>query len=186
MLLWLPSALAIASIAGLLFFVARTALRLRRRHRKTFAAGLPPFSPQAERLIDAPLALYHGTRFADGTALLAPAWSEGCVGDLFCTEQAIFFRREHGGQLLVFPLGWVEDAALVRKEAALAGKELPMLRLRFRRGGELLQADFSLAGGTPNLEALRREVHLRQGQGSALASLGALLQKEPVPGAGHK
>jgi len=35
-----------------------------------------------------------------------------------------------------------------------------------------------------NLEKLRREVHLRQGTQNALAALGELLTKEPVPGSG--
>jgi len=183
---WLLWALAILPIAGALYFVARTALRLRGRHLRVFAARLPDLPAQAGKLIDAPLALYHGARFADGARLLAPDWSQGCVGDLWCTEQALFLQREHGGKLLVFPLAWIVDASLVRKQAPLAGKELPMLRLRFQRGGELLEAELSLPGGTPALEALRREVHLRQGEGSALSALTGLLQKEPVPGAGHK
>ena len=199
MALWSFCALAIGLIASALFFVLRTARRLRVRHRAVFAAALPAFDLDGERLIDAPRALYHGTRFADGTALLAPAWREACVGDLWCTQHAIFLQGEwdprgeaapvHGGQggkRLVFPLAWVSDASLVRAFAPLVVKELPMLRLRWRRGGELLETDFSLAGGTPALEALRREIHLRQGQGSALVSLGLLLTKEPVPGGGHK
>ena len=59
-----------------------------------------------------------------------------------------------------------------------------MLRIRFRRGGEALVSDFSLRGGLANLEKLRREVHLRQGTHGALAALGDLLAKEPVPGSG--
>jgi hypothetical protein len=59
-----------------------------------------------------------------------------------------------------------------------------MLRVRFRRGGEALVSDFSLRGGMANLEKLRREVHLRQGTQNALAALGELLTKEPVPGSG--
>ncbi|HYZ89222.1 MAG TPA: hypothetical protein VE620_08000, partial [Myxococcales bacterium] len=55
---------------------------------------------------------------------------------------------------------------------------LPMLRVRFQRGGEELVSDFSLRGGVANLERLRREVHLRQGTQDALAALGELLTKE--------
>jgi len=160
------------------------ALRLRRRHRAAFAAALPALDPDRERLLDAPRALYHGTRFADGTAVLAPRWAEPCVGDLWCTDEAIFLQREAGGGRLCWPLQWIEDASLLRARAELAGKELPMLRIRFRRGGEALVSDFSLRGGRASLEKLRREVHLRQGTHDALAALGELLAREPVPGSG--
>jgi len=72
----------------------------------------------------------------------------------------------------------------VRAHAELAGKDLPMVRIRFRRGGQVLMSDFSLRGGLANLERLRREVHLRQGTHDALAVLGELLAREPVPGSG--
>jgi hypothetical protein len=134
--------------------------------------------------VDAPRALYHGTRFADGTALLSPRWRDPCVGDLWCTDEAIFLDREAGGGRLAWPLSWIEDAALVRARADLVSRDLPMLRVRFRRGGEPLVSDFSLRGGMANLEKLRREVHLRQGTQNALAALGELLSKEPVPGSG--
>jgi hypothetical protein len=165
-------------------FVWLRARRIRARHRAAFGAPLPALDAARERLVDAPLALYHGTRFADGTPVLAPRWGEACVGDLWCTDEAVFLQREAGGGRLAWPLAWIEDAALVRGHAALARKDLPMLRLRFRRGGETLVSDFSLRGGMANLEKLRREVHLRQGTDGALAALGALLTKEPVPGSG--
>jgi hypothetical protein len=160
------------------------ARRIRLRHRAVFAMELPPLEPSRERLVDAPRALYHGTRFADGTALLAPRWRDPCVGDLWCTDQAIFLDREAGGGRLSWPLAWIEDASLVRGHAKLVAKDLPMLRVRFRRGGEVLVSDFSLRGGMANLEKLRREVHLRQGTQNALTALGELLTKEPVPGSG--
>ncbi len=163
MSLWVFGAPAIALIAGALVFVLWKARRLRARHRRVFAAALPKLPEDRERLVDAPRALYHGTRFADGAPLLAPAWRDECVGDLFCTEEALFLQREEQGALLSIPLGWVTEVALVRGHAPLAGKELPMLRLRWSRGGEALQSDFSLRGGMASLERLRREIHLRQG-----------------------
>jgi len=177
-------ALAGLGIAGALLLVVLRALRIRARHRAVFAQEMPGLDAARERLVDSPQALYHGTRFADGTTVLAPRWRDACVGDLWCTDEAIFLQREGGGARLSWPLSWIEDASLVRAPAELAGKDLPMLRLRFRRGGEELVSAFSLRGGMANLEKLRREVHLRQGTQSALAALGALLEKTPVPGSG--
>lgn len=177
-------ALAAVLIAGLIAFVLVRARRIRARHRAAFGAPLPALDPGRERLVESPQALYHGTRFADGTAVLAPRWREPCVGDLWCTDEGIFLQREAGGGRLAWPLSWIEDAALLRAHADLAGKELPIVRIRFRRGGEALVSDFSLRGGMANLEKLRREVHLRQGTHNALAVLGDLLAKEPVPGSG--
>ena len=177
-------ALAALLVAGAFLFVLVRAARIRARHRAAFGVELPPLDPSRERLVDAPQALYHGTRFADGTSVVAPRWGEPCVGDLWCTDQAIFLQRESGGGRLAWPLAWIEDAVLLRSHADLAGKDLPMLRIRFRRGREALTSDFSLRGGMANLEKLRREVHLRQGTHGALAALGDLLAKEPVPGSG--
>ena len=171
----MPSLRILGAIAAVLAFAAAIlvvlfAVRLRKRHRAAFAAALP--------------ALDHGTRFGDGSAVLAPRWAEPCVGDLWCTDEAIFLQREAGGGRLCWPLQWIDDASLLRARAELAGKELPMLRIRFRRGGEALVSDFSLRGGRASLEKLRREVHLRQGTHGALAALGELLAREPVPGSG--
>ncbi|HYR21027.1 MAG TPA: hypothetical protein VEQ15_16130 [Myxococcales bacterium] len=184
-----PALRILAAVAALLVvaagvFVLLRAFRIRKRHRAAFGAPLPALDPDRERLLDAPRALYHGTRFADGAAVLAPRWADPCVGDLWCTDEAIFLQREAGGGRLCWPLAWIEDAALLRAHAELAGKELPMVHIRFRRGGEALVSDFSLRGGMANLEKLRREVHLRQGTHNALALLGDLLTKEPVPGSG--
>jgi hypothetical protein len=175
----LATALAVAIVLILL-----RARRIRARHRAVFASELPPLDPERERLVDAPQALYHGTRFADGSAVLAPRWRDPAVGDLWCTDEAIFLDRESGGGRLAWPLPWIEDASIVRAHAELADKPLPMLRIRFRRGGAVLVSDFSLRGGVANLERLRREVHLRQGTQSALAALGELLTKDPVHGSG--
>jgi len=174
---------AAAAFVAVLLILWR-ARRIRARHQAVFEAELPSLDAGGERLVDAPRALYHGTRFADGTAILAGRWRDPAVGDLWCTDQAIFLEREAGGGRLCWPLAWIEDASIVRAHAELADKQLPMLRLRFRRGGEVLVSDFSLRGGMANLERLRREVHLRQGTGNALAALGELLTKEPVPGSG--
>jgi hypothetical protein len=153
-------ALAIALIAGALLLQAR---RIKARHRRFFAASGAVPSPDGTRLVDAPRALYHGTSFADGVALLAPAWKEPCVCDLFCTEEALFIQREGAGALLAIALRAIEEASLHRAHAPLAGKELPMLRLKWTRGGETLLTELSLRGGMASLESLRREIHLRQG-----------------------
>src|SRR2546428_13113838 len=100
--------------------------RIRRRHRAAFGAPLPALHPDRERLLDAPRALYHGTRFADGAAVLAPRWAEPCVGDLWCTDEAIFLQREAGGGRLSWPLRWIDDASLLRGHPELAGKGLPL------------------------------------------------------------
>jgi hypothetical protein len=177
---WLSCALAIALVAGALLFQAR---RIRARHRRFLTAPAPSASPGATRLVDAPRALYHGTAFADGTALLAPPWREACVCDLWCTEEALFVQLEANagapGALLAIELLSVEEAALHRAHAPLAGKELPMLRLRWKRGGELLQTGLSLRGGSASLETLRREIHLRQG--NIAAQLARFIQEPASP-----
>lgn len=175
-------ALAFAAAAAALSLAAllARARALRRRHLRVLAEPLPSLRADAERLVDAPRALHHGTRFADGQRLLLPALARPCVADLFCTAEAIFFRREaggaEGGTLLALPLAWVRDASLHRARAELAGKELPMLRVEWRRGGEELVSEFSLRGGMPQLERLRREVHLRQPE--AFARLRRFLEAQ--------
>jgi hypothetical protein len=181
---WTVIVLVAGALVAVVFAFFWRAVRLKARHRAVFSMLLPPLDPARERLIDAPRALYHGTRFADGTRVLAPRWREPCVGDLFCTDQAVFLLREDSGEPLALPLAWIVDASLVRGFAALAQKDLPILRVRWRRGGEELTTDFSLPGGMANLEKLRREIHLRQGQGSALAALAPLLARTPEPGSG--
>ena len=176
---WILGAPVVVAIAGALVSVLWKALRLRARHRRVFAASLPELSASRERLVDAPRALYHGTGFADGAALLVKAWSAECVGDLFCTEEALFLQREEQGALLVIPLAWVTEVALVRGHAPLAGKELPMLRLRWSRGGEALASNFSLRGGMASLERLRREIHLRQA--NVRAQLQPFFDQAPRP-----
>jgi hypothetical protein len=178
-------AAALVLVVALVAVLAR-ARRIRSRHRAVFSGELPRLDPGRERLVDAPRALYHGTRFADGTAVLVARWRNPGVGDLWCTDEAIFLDREAGGGRLAWPLAWIEDASLMRAHAALVPRDLPMLRIRFRRGGEALVSDFSVRGGMVNLEKLRREVHLRQGTQNALAALGELLTKEPVPGSGPR
>jgi hypothetical protein len=145
--------------AGALSF----ALRLRARHRRFLGASAPALSSEEERIIDQPQSLYHGTRFADGAAVLAPSWKEPCVCDVWCTESGLFIRREGLSTVLAIAHAEVAEAALHRAFAPIAEKELPMMRLRWRRGGELLETELSLRGGMPSLEALRREIHLRQG-----------------------
>ncbi len=174
--------LALLGCAGAVFalVLGLRARSLRRRHRAVLGTPLPHLDEGAERLVDAPRALYHGTRFADGARLLDAALGSECVGDLICTAEAVLVRREAagaaGGMLVALPMAWIEDASLLRAHAALAGRELPTLRLRWRRGGQMLQTDISLRGGLPQLEKLRREIHLRQGQGGALHVLARFLQ----------
>ena len=156
---WIGCALVAVVAAGALSF----AVRLRARHRRFLGAPAPEVSFQAERIVDQPQSLYHGTRFADGAAVLAPAWKDPCVCDVWCTESALFIRREGLSAVLSIAHTEVAEAALHRAFAPIAEKELPMLRLRWRRGGELLETELSLRGGMASLEALRREIHLRQG-----------------------
>ena len=146
------------------------ALRLRSRTRRVLAET-PAADPSAGRLVDQPRALWHGAAFADGLPLRIPDLRDACVADLFCTAEAIFVQREGPGALLVIPIASISDASLHRAWAPLAQKDLPMLRLRFRRGGELIEANLSLRGGMASLEQLRREIHLRQGAADALRHL---------------
>jgi hypothetical protein len=183
---WLAGALALSVIAGALSFVLARARAIKGRHLRLFGEGVPPLDPDAERLVDAPRALYHGTCFADGQRILLPSLGEACVADLFCTSQALFLRREQagpeGGKLIALPLAWVFDASLHRAHAPLAGKELPMLRVRWRRGGEELVSEVSLRGGMAQLERLRREIHLRQPE--AMERLRRFLEAQPAPAVG--
>ncbi|GAC1347071.1 MAG: hypothetical protein NVSMB23_25770 [Myxococcales bacterium] len=185
----IPALLACAALAGLgAAALAAVALRrargLRARHLRFAAQALPPLDAEAERLVDAPRALLNGTRFADGQRLLLSSYATPCVADLACTAEAIFLRREQGGpdggKTLAIPLAWVEEAVLHRALAQLAGRELPMLRLRWKRGGEELETEISLRGGMAQLERLRREVHLRQGRGDMLAQLRKYVEAGPA------
>jgi hypothetical protein len=172
-LVWAACTLA-AALAGSALLVAA---RLRRRHR-AFLAAAPDLAPDSTPVVSQPRALYHGTRFADGFALVDPAWKEPCVCDLWCTESGLFVRREQGGPLLCIGLSEVREAALHRAFAPIAGKDLPMLRLRWRRGGESMETDLSVRGGMAELETLRREIHLRQGN---VAEQLAPLLNRPQP-----
>jgi len=171
--IWIACALAAVIGAGALSFAAR----LRARHRRFLGAALPATPGDAERILDQPQALYHGTRFADGAALLAPAWKEPCVCDVWCTDTALFIRREGREAVLSIAHAEVVEAALHRAHAPIAEKELPMMRLRWRRGGEMMETQLSLRGGMASLEALRREIHLRQG--NVQEQLAPLLERTP-------
>ena len=171
--LWIAGAIGVVLAAGALSF----AVRIRARHLRFLRAAAPLAPPDAERIVDQPQALYHGTKFADGAALLAEAWKEPCVCDVWCTAQALFLRREAQGPLLVIAHEDVAEAALHRAFAKIAGKDLPMLRLRWRRGGESLVTELSLRGGMASLEALRREIHLRQA--NVAEQLATLLTRTP-------
>jgi hypothetical protein len=173
----------IAVYIGIAFLVVlgavafRFAARIRARHRNFLRVGGPAPRSEDEHILDQPQALYHGTRFADGVGLLLPAWKEPCVSDVWCTAEALFIRREGQGAVLSIAHAEVGEAAMHRAFAPIAGKDLPMLRLRWRRGGETLQTDLSLRGGMASLEALRREIHLRQG--NVAEQLAPLLEKTP-------
>jgi len=180
-LLRILGALAIASIAGAFAFVLLRARKIKARHARVLAEPVPPLESlglEGNRTYASDAALFHGSRFADGEALLLPALSAPCVGDLFCSERALFLRREPGvpGRdalpVLAWPLSWIDEASLHRGYAPLAGKELPLLRLRWHRGGEQLVSELSLRGGMEQLERLRREIHLRQEQSAVLVQLG--------------
>ena len=174
--IFVAAALVLSAAVPFLGIALARARRLKLRNQAVLAAQVPAIDAGLERLVDAPRALCHGTRFADGAPLVAPAYREPCVCDLVCTAQALCWTREGGGATLSIPLAWIEDASLTRAFALLAGKDLPMLRLSWRRGGELLVTDFSLRGGLAQLEKLRREIHLRQGGGGALAALSKFIE----------
>jgi len=171
---WIASGIA-AALAAL---AIRFATRIRARHRRFLRAAAPEPRAEDDRILEQPQALYHGTRFADGVALLAPAWKDPCVADVWCTADGVFIQREGQGAVLSIAHREVTEAALHRQFAPIAGKDLPMLRLRWSRGGEHLQTDLSLRGGVASLEALRREIHLRQG--NIAAQLAPLLER-PLP-----
>jgi hypothetical protein len=158
---------------------------IKARHLRFAGEPLPRLDPAAERILDAPRGLLQGTRFADGQRLLSAAYAEPCVADIYCTGQAVFIRREQagaaGGKTVAIPLAWVGDAELHRGYAALAGRELPMLRIRWKRGGEELATELSLRGGMAELERLRREIHLRQGGGDMLAQLRKYIDAGAAP-----
>lgn len=138
-LVFIGGGLAIAIAAGALFLFER---KIRLRHRRVLAdvrgdrEAQPIVEPMRMRVL--------GARFADGMPLRAP-WAKQSVETIFATGQALFI-----GASLVIPLECVDDAAVVRQA----------LRLRFWRGGELLE--ISLQARLHDLERLRREIHLRQ------------------------
>jgi hypothetical protein len=191
LVLWTLGALAITLIAGALCFGLWKARALRLRHERVLADRVAAPEESTEKIFQSAAALYHGTRFLEGAELLLPEWRAPCVGDVFLTAEGLYLRRETGGPgagaLLGWPLAWVEEAALVRAHAPLAGKELPSLRVRFVRGGEVLVSELSLKGGMESLEKLRRELHLRQGRGNAMEQLRRFVEQAadfgPGPGA---
>jgi len=135
--LWISGALAIL-LAGALFFLER---RIRLRTRRVLADE-PRRDRQAERVFDETRMRHSRTGFADQMPLRAP-WAAGDAA-VFCTAEALFVGE------LTIPLESVEDAFMA--EGAL--------RLRWRRGGELLETE--LQARASDLERLRREIHLRQ------------------------
>ncbi len=99
--------------------------------------------PGRERVFDEMPMRHLGTAFADHMPLPATLEERREV-DVFCTAEALFAGR------LVIPLSSVDDAVLARGS----------LRVRWRRGGELLET--VLKARSHDLERLRREIHLRQ------------------------
>jgi hypothetical protein len=168
---------ALAGTGLLAAVVAARALAIKGRHRRFASERQPAVDEASTPLYESERALYHGTRFRDGTALLIPAWREACVCDLALTAEALFLQREAQGARLSIALAAIEEAALHRAYAPLAEKDLPMLRLRWTRGGEKLETDLSLRGGMASLETLRREIHLRQG--NVKEQLRPFLEKQP-------
>lgn len=182
-------ALAILTVAGALCFTVLAARKIKRRHARVLEAKTPSLEDlevEGRRLYQSEAALYHGTRFADGSKLLDPILASPCVGDLWCGERALFLKRESGAPgmertpVLAWPLKSIEEASLKRGFAPLAGKKLPLLHLRWTQGGELLVSELSLRGGMEQLERLRREIHLRQDGGKALVQLGKLGPPPPI------
>lgn len=137
--LWISGALAILVAGALLFWVER---RLRARTRRVLAAPVVADS-RGERVFDEMPMRHLGTAFADRLPL-PTILEERSEVNVFCTAEALFAGR------LVIPLSSVDDAALVRGS----------LRVRWRRGGELLET--VLQARAHDLERLRREIHLRQ------------------------
>ncbi|HEY2031056.1 MAG TPA: hypothetical protein VGH20_17785 [Myxococcales bacterium] len=168
---------ALGGLGVLAALVARRALSIKARHLRFASEPQPEPEDSATPLYESVRALYHGTRFRDGTALLIPSWREACVCDLSLTSQALFLQREAQGARLAIALAAIEEAALHRAYAPLAKKELPMLRLRWSRGGDHLETELSLRGGMAALETLRREIHLRQG--NVEEQLRPFLEKQP-------
>jgi hypothetical protein len=168
--------LALIPLAAVAAAVVWKAQRIKARHRR-FAAAPSPASAASVPLFEAQRALYHGTGFQDGTALLIRAWRDPCVCDVTCTAEALFLVRQQREAMLAIPLDAVDEAALHRSHARLAGKDLPMLRLRWTRGGEKLVTNLSLRGGMSSLEVLRRIIHLRQG--NVEAQLRPLIERQP-------
>ena len=134
---WIFGALA-ATAAGALLFVER---RIRRRTQRVLDDA-PAADDSAERLLELRMRHVH-TGFVDEMPLpiaLAPAGEL----DVLCTSSQLLAGP------MVIPLASVEDAAIAQGA----------LRLRFRRGGELLET--VLEAPPHDLERLRREIHLRQ------------------------
>lgn len=167
----------LSGIGALAALVAARAHRIKVRHLRFASEPQPAPDELATPIYESSRALYHGTRFRDGTALLIPAWRDACVCDLSLTAGALFLQREAQGARLSIALAAIEEAALHRAHAPLASKDLPMLRLRWARGGEQLETELSLRGGMASLETLRREIHLRQG--NVKEQLRPFLEKQP-------
>ncbi|HUJ24488.1 MAG TPA: hypothetical protein VLW85_00605 [Myxococcales bacterium] len=135
--LWIFGALA-ALAAGALLLMER---KIRRRTLRV-AAAVPDANPRAERVIE--LRLNHaGTGFLDQLPMPLRLQANG-PAEVWLTQQALFVG------VLAIPLADVREAVLA------AGA----LRVRFVRGGERLET--VLEGPGPELERLRREIHVRQ------------------------
>jgi len=147
-------ALAIG-FAGALFLVER---KIRLRHRRLLSAAVAA-DPAGERVFEETRMRHLGSAFADRLPLRTP-WQAPRDVEVFCTAEALFV-----GSILAIPIEAIEDAALV--EGAL--------RLRWKRGGELLETD--LAARAQDLERLRREIHLRQK--NVVEKLVAMLGPKP-------
>lgn len=167
----------LGGVGALAALVAARARAIKARHLRFAQEPQPSLDQGSAPLYESDRALYHGTRFRDGTALLIPAWRDACVCDLTLTAAALFLQREAQGARLAIALHAIEEAALHRAFAPLAKKDLPMLRLRWTRGGDKLETELSLRGGIASLETLRREIHLRQG--NVEEQLRPFLEKQP-------
>jgi len=154
-ILWISGALAVLLAAGALLF--RIEKRLRDRTRRVLSAA-PSADPGLDRVFDASSMRHLGTRFADRMPLPATLEKPGELS-VFCTAEALFAGT------MVVPLASVEDIAI----------ESGALRIRWRRGGELLET--ALQAGVHDMERLRREIHLRQP--NVVEKLVAMLGQRP-------
>src|SRR5258705_11012548 len=108
MAVWIGGGIGGAGVA----LAAGFAGRIRARDGRFLRASAPETRAEDDRILDQSQALYHGTRFADGIALLAHAWKDPCVADVWCTTEALLIWRAGQGATLSAAPSDVTEAAL--------------------------------------------------------------------------